>query len=833
VTAAAFFSELPYRPDAFQVDAAAALEEESSVVVAAPTGAGKTLVAEVAIHLALERGGRTFYTTPIKALSNQKFGDLVDQYGAERVGLLTGDNSINGDADIVVMTTEVLRNMIYAGRSGLDRLQTVILDEVHYLADRARGSVWEEVIIHAPQHIQFVCLSATVANPEEFTGWIESRRGPTQLVVETNRPVPLEPMYLITDLWSTPKQQMFPMLAERAGVRVPNPQVQRLLAAKTGRRRRFATPRRPETVEVLHSADMLPAIYFIFSRAGCEAAAHLVATSGLRLTTAEERIEIRKVALRATDHLDPADLETLDFGRWLADLESGSAAHHAGLVPAFKEAVERLFEAGLVKVVFATETLALGINMPAKSVVIESLSKFNGESHELLGPSDYTQLTGRAGRRGIDTVGYGITLYSRFVRFEKVTEIASAGSSKLESSFRPTYNMAVNLVANYDQARAEELLLASFAEYQLEQRRVQRQDGKRRKIADLEQASREAECELGDVWEYLDLVDGIEPGGGVDDSARPGDVFTIDHGGRPGRYLLLQRTPSSDTPVVALATSGKVRRLRSDELSTAMRIGRIDFQGAFRPRDRKFQQRALQRLRSYSSSGKATPIGHTVDHPVADCPDADAHLRRARAARRIERKLAGGPGEDGSLVDEFRALLGLLEQRGYTAGWSLTERGERLRSLYGSLDLVVAEAVSEGLFDGMDPAELAAAASVFVWEPRSEEAAAPVPASLLGYTDGVGSIWSSIVDLEAEAGLRQTRAPEPGFMEPAYHWAQGLDLEEILEDIPIEAGDFVRVARQLLDQIRQIRDAAPHLAGIAGQALRQLDRGVVAAGGRL
>ncbi len=832
MTAAEFFGELPYRPDPFQVDSAAAIEAGASVVVTAPTGAGKTLIAEVAIHLALERGRRAFYTTPIKALSNQKFGDLVEAYGADRVGLLTGDNVINGDADIVVMTTEVLRNMIYAKSAGLAAVGSVILDEVHYLADRSRGSVWEEVIIHAPRHIQLICLSATVANPEEFTAWVEKRRGATRLVVETQRPVPLEPLYMLRDAWANPKEVLLPMLIERGSGLIPNPAIQKLLAAKTGRRRRFGTPRRAEVVERLRDEGMLPAIYFIFSRAGCEAAAHLVATAGLRLTTTEERAEIRRVALQATDHLDPDDLDTLQFGRWLADLEAGCAAHHAGLVPAFKEAVETLFASGMVKVVFATETLALGINMPAKSVVIESLSKFNGETHELLGPSDYTQLTGRAGRRGIDDVGYGITLYSRFVRFDRVTEIAAAGATKLESSFRPTYNMAVNLVANYDQERAEELLMASFAEFQLEAAQEAASRRQADRAVELDRLRADAACDRGDVWEYLDRVDQA-PAAGLDDTVRPGELFVIEGGGRPGRYLLLQRTTDSEAPVVALSTAGRIRRLRSEELVRAMRLGRLEFDGPFRPTDRRFQQRAVQRLKGFKGSPSGETVGTVVAHPVAECPEAADHLRHARAARRLERKLGSDTHRASTLVDEFRSLLGLLEDSGYTRGWALTARGERLRSIYGELDLLVAETIEAGLLYGLTGPELAAAVSPFVWERRADDVGAPVPLSLDGYAAEVSKLWAAITDRESERGLRPMREPDFGFMEAAYHWAQGLDLDDVLEGLPLAAGDFVRVARQLLDQLRQVREAAPDLGDSLTEALRMVDRGVVAAGGRL
>ncbi len=819
-----FFASRGFVADPFQRQAVDAIEAGNSVVVTAPTGAGKTLVADGAIFLAKQRGKRAFYTTPIKALSNQKFADLSDEHGEDRVGLLTGDNSINGDADIVVMTTEVFRNMIYASDGRLSEVAIVILDEVHYLADASRGSVWEEVIIHGPEHVQFVCLSATVANPEEFTSWIQERRGPTNLILETNRPVPLEPLYMITDLWSKPPVQLFDLFQKDR----PNPRVQRLLAAKTGRRRRFATPRRVEVVEELHRRSMLPAILFIFSRAGCEAASHMIAGSTLRLTTPDERRDIRRIAMEATDHLAPEDLDVLEYGRWLADLERGVGAHHAGLVPAFKETVERLFESGLLKVVCATETLALGINMPARSVVIESMTKFNGESHEMLTASDYTQLTGRAGRRGIDEVGYGVSLYSRFIRFERIAEVAGTGATRLVSSFRPTYNMAVNLVANYDQANAEELLEASFAQFQLRSQAAELEGRLVDLRRDVEQERFLAECDRGDIWSFLDAIESHVPK--QDGSMVPGAVFEVRRGGRQGRYLLLSVGREAGESMVALSSGGKIRNMTGSELSGAVVLGQLDFSGPFRPSDRKFQQKATQRLRSFSSSVQTVASG--IDHPVNGCDDLDDHLRHARKALKLQRKIKKAGGADGgSLVKEFRTILAVLADRGYVSDWQLTAAGERLRTIYGQRDLLVAEAIRMGLLDGLSAPDMVAAASALMYEPRSGDEVVPVPLALDEFAGELSRLAAELAGVERSFGVRPSPAPEFGFMEAAYHWAQGLELEEILEGLTMAPGDFVRQARQLIDQLRQIRDGAPHLAATVNVALRRVDRGVVAAQG--
>ncbi|HEY3673179.1 MAG TPA: DEAD/DEAH box helicase, partial [Acidimicrobiia bacterium] len=408
--------------DRFQTLALDALDAGQGVLVAAPTGSGKTLVAEYAIVKARADGGKVFYTTPLKALSNQKYGDLVREHGSDAVGLLTGDNAVNGDAPIVVMTTEVLRNMIYAASPALDGLRYVVLDEVHYLQDRYRGPVWEEVIVHLPPEVTLVCLSATVSNAEEVAAWIETVRGSTAAIIEEHRPVTLEHRYLVGERGTDELHLLPTFLVAPDGELRPNPEAARLDANNArdprwrGRpRSRMRTPSRVETADLLAAEGMLPAICFVFSRKGCDQAVEQCLAAGLRLTEPGERDRIRAIAEAKTAGLADADLDVLRYDQWLAGLEAGFAAHHAGMVPPMKEAVEEAFSAGLAKVVFATETLALGINMPARTVVIEKLSKFTGERHEFLTPGEYTQLTGRAGRRGIDARGYAVVSWSPFV----------------------------------------------------------------------------------------------------------------------------------------------------------------------------------------------------------------------------------------------------------------------------------------------------------------------------------------------------------------------------------------------------------------------------------
>ena len=484
-----FLADHPYPLDRFQLDALEVLDQGQSVLVSAPTGSGKTVVDEYAVHLALAEGAKVFYTTPIKALSNQKYGDFRRKYGADRVGLLTGDNSINGQAPIVVMTTEVLRNMIHAEPGRLADLRYVVLDEVHYLQDPYRGGVWEEVILGAPLNVTLVCLSATVANADQLASWISEVRGRTEVVIESHRPVELKNLFVVGDRFAE-RLHMLPTFVDGR----PNAEAVRLddMIARPGSGRRVTgrsasparsgtstapdgrwrsgrpqlyRPRRVEVVDRLDGERLLPAIYFVFSRAGCDESVRHCLDDGLRLTTAEERVRIRAIVESYVDPLTDEDLAVLGYATYAAGLEAGVAAHHAGMVPPFREAVEACFAEALVKVVFATETLALGINMPARSVVIEEVTKFGGRGHQELTPGEYTQLTGRAGRRGIDEIGYAAVLCSPFHTFGDVARIAGGRPRALSSSFRPTYNLAVNLVRRHSREEAYTLVSSSFAQF--------------------------------------------------------------------------------------------------------------------------------------------------------------------------------------------------------------------------------------------------------------------------------------------------------------------------------------------------------------------------------
>ncbi|HET9773242.1 MAG TPA: DEAD/DEAH box helicase, partial [Acidimicrobiia bacterium] len=753
---AGFVESRGFPLDDFQLRALDALDAGRSVLVAAPTGSGKTVVAEYAVEKALAEGRKVFYTTPLKALSNQKYTDLVRAHGVGRVGLLTGDNSVNGEAPVVVMTTEVLRNMIYAASPTLEGLRYVVLDEVHYLQNPYRGAVWEEVIIHLAPEVDLVCLSATVSNAEEFADWIQTVRGETEAIIEERRPVRLRHLYLVGD-------------KEAAGVHIlptfvegeapdgslelrPNPEASRLDSRSSRRggpavrgrpRGRLYTPRRIETVDRLDDEGMLPAIYFIFSRAGCDQAVDACLAAGMRLTEPEERQRIRAIAEAHLGSLSDSDLDLLGYGSWLAGLEAGFAAHHAGKVPPMKEAVEEAFAAGLVKVVFATETLSLGINMPARTVVIEKLSKFTGERHEFLTPGEYTQLTGRAGRRGIDDLGYAAVLWNPYVPFDQVASLASTRSYALASSFRPTYNMAANLVRRYPPDVAHHLLNLSFAQYGADKEivRLERQlERSRELLASHRQA---VECDRGDVEEYRALLRnraerraaarGGSAGSAGFDALKPGDVIAR----RGNKAVVLQRTRGrgDETKLLVLtADRGVVRLGRTDFAGPVRAVGAIELPRPFAPRSPAFRRAVADALRGVKlrpeegrngRRGSAAPddgVDATRSHPVAGCPDLATHLRFAeraeRLARDVDRLERRIRGRTESLARQFDRVLRVLESWGYVDGWELTDAGAMLTRLYSETDLLLAESLREGFLDGLDAPSMAAVCSVFSYETR-------------------------------------------------------------------------------------------------------------------
>ncbi len=887
--------------DEFQLDACRALETGAGVLVAAPTGAGKTVVGEFAVHLALREGRKCFYTAPIKALSNQKYHDLVARYGVGKVGLLTGDNSVNGEAPVVVMTTEVLRNMIYAGSQTLDGLAYVVMDEVHYLADRYRGAVWEEVIIHLPEHVAVVALSATVSNAEEFGEWLTTVRGETRIVVEEHRPVPLWQHVMAG-------QRLYDLFVDDAQTRV-NPELVRLarederIARLTresrrdgdyrsggprpqrgGRRpRSINVPLRYEMVERLNRDKLLPAITFVFSRVGCEAAVEQCLAAGLRLTSNEERDRIREVVEDRCRDLPQEDLLVLGYEAWLDGLERGFAAHHAGMLPTFKETVEALFQLGLVKMVYATETLALGINMPARTVVLEKLVKWNGETHADVTPGEYTQLTGRAGRRGIDIEGNAVVVWHQGFDPAALAGLASTRTYPLRSSFKPSYNMAVNLVGSVGHHAARELLETSFAQFQADRAVV----GLARQVRKQEEAIdgyRQAmTCHLGDFEEYAELrrrLTDREKELARDGTARrraaaaaslaalkPGDVIVVPSGRRSGVAVVIDPgLHERDEPRPSVLTMDRqVKRLSVVDFPAPVEaLQNIRIPKLFNPRSANARRDLAARLKEAAGDvhvdrPRKVRSGAGEDervlelrrlirqHPCHGCDEREQHARWAERYHRLQRETHGlerrVESRTNSIARQFDRVCAILARLGYLTAEddtaTVTDAGRMLQRLYNEMDLVAAECLRQGLWVGLSAPELAACASALVFESRQADNAVPprLPSGRVGevLTETV-RLWGELSALEAEEKVSFLREPDLGFAYAAHRWASGHRLESVLRDADLAAGDFVRWCKQLADILGQIGDAAGSeltpdgvaLARTAHEAVGAVKRGVVA-----
>jgi ATP-dependent RNA helicase HelY len=931
--------------DPFQVAACTALTKGDGVLVAAPTGSGKTVVGEYAVHLALSQGKKCFYTTPIKALSNQKYNDLVRRYDTGQVGLLTGDNVINGDAPVVVMTTEVLRNMLYAGSPALRDLGYVVLDEVHYLADRSRGAVWEEVIIHLPESVRVVALSATVSNAEEFGDWLAQVRGGTEVIVDEHRPVPLWQHMLagrrLYDLFTDDDHRRvnaeLVRLAQRESIRQP--------AGRPGRGgghrpRRNAPPYRPEIIDRLDGAGLLPAITFIFSRAGCDAAVQQCLAAGLRLTTPDEARVIEETASRRTGDIPDEDLAVLGYHDWVLALRRGIASHHAGMLPVFKEVVEELFTAGLVRAVFATETLALGINMPARTVVLEKLDKWNGEGHVALTPGEYTQLTGRAGRRGIDVEGHAVVLWQPGMDPDSVAGLASTRTYPLNSSFRPSYNMAVNLTARVGRVRASTLLESSFAQFQADRGVVGLARRLRRLREQADGQARQVSCDRGDFMEYAEMrrrLSDSERGATkgrasaqraearrVLAALKRGDIIRVPSGRRAGLAVVLNPPPASDEfspnradgPLV-LTAGGQLKQLSAVDFPVpAEPVGRIRIPNSFSERSPKHRRDLVSSMRSKIASGEFGSSPHhpgkhgrrsagaadednserfrgsarhedgftgrasrsrsegdseydadeggrdrgTRDrrdgrgggaagdgpgdqftgegdiaelrrmlrrHPCHACPDREQHARYAeryfrqkKEADDLERQVGG---RRHVIARTFDRVCAVLDELGYLDGDKVTPAGQRLTRLYSELDLVAAECLQRGLWEGLNPAELAACVSVLSFESRKQaddDGPARLPKGpVRDVLTSMARTWGELDHLERSNGLSFLREPDPGFVWAAYRWVRGAKLEDVLDSVPgLTPGDFVRSMKQLIDLLDQIAIAARDLGAPARPA---------------
>ncbi len=810
------------------------------------------------------------------------------------------------------MTTEVLRNMLYAGSRTLTGLGFVVMDEVHYLADRARGAVWEEVIIHLPESVSLVSLSATVSNAEEFGDWLETVRGETTTIVEETRPVPLYQHVMLGkrlhDLFADSDvdaaagfvKEGAPVNRELLKVarddfassrmkdrRSPRGRSQsgrggggRGGPKQVGNGRRVWIPSRPDVLEALDRGGLLPAITFIFSRVGCDAAVTQCLNAGVRLTSPEERDEIFAFVEQSCRHLPDEDLQVLGYHTFLDGLTRGVAAHHAGMLPAFKHCVEELFLRGLCKAVFATETLALGINMPARTVVIEKLTKWNGETHADITPGEYTQLTGRAGRRGLDTEGHGVVLWQPGMNPQEVAGLASTRTYPLRSSFRPSYNMAVNLVHHFGRDRSRSLLEQSFAQFQADKAVV----GLARQLSKSQDAldgyAEAATCDRGDFMAYAGLrraISDAEKGASrsrrtdLRDEAlaslaalKPGDVIQVPAGKFSGFAVVIDPGFSKEGPRPYVVTAERqARRLALIDFPTPVEaITRLKVPKNFSGRNPQMRRDLASALRTKThnltppppTSVRAArpPVDSAVErkiadlrtqlteHPCHECPDREDHARWAerwfkldRDSATLKRRVEQRTNTVARLFDRVCDVLTALE---YLDGDTVTPRGRHLQRLYSDMDLLAAESLRHGLWDDLSPSGLAAALSVLVFEARRpDDASSPrIPGGEVKEAIAeMVRLWAELDALERDNKLDFLRQPDLGFAWIAYRWAEGDDLDDVLGNTEMAAGDFVRWMKQLLDLAGQVADAAGDtpLRETAREVVQRLRRGVVAYSG--
>ena len=809
----------------------AAVDAGRSVLVAAPTSSGKTVVAEHAVEQALAAGRRAFYTAPIKALSNQKFRDLGEMFGHHRVGLMTGDQVVAPDAPVVVMTTEVLRNMLYAGSDAVSDLAWVVLDEVHFLEDPYRGAVWEEVLLHLAPTVGLVALSATVSNAAELGDWITSVRGPTDVVVESRRPVRLLAHYLVAERGrrGTGRRVHRTPLLGKGGK--PNPDGHRFDLEGSQRHGRgrsgpWVPPRRNEVITELAGAGLLPAIHFIFSRAGCDEARDTVMRDGLVLNDEREATAVDAHLAERLVTVGSADRVALGVEAWSEGLRRGIASHHAGMVPLFKEITEELFAAGLVKLVYATETLAMGVNLPARSVVIDRLTKFTGQTHEVLTPGQFTQLTGRAGRRGLDVEGHALVCWSPFVPFDRVAGLAGSRDFVLRSAFRPTYNMVANMVDSRTRAEAVDLLARSFAQFQVDRRtatRLQRTSAKREEVERLRRS-------LGD--NAMDASGSASQRRAVGRPVavavlRPGDVVLPDDG-QAHVVLSVANRGGGRIRVRTLDQAGRVALLGDggdDDMGDPDLVGQVDLPAPFVPDDPGFRRELGRRLAGLVVEPRAgRPSGRSGQDGSGD------RRRLARLERDLAREAARPADVEGDLTARFDAALDVLSARGMVDGWTLTRRGRPLTSIHNEADLLVAEVIDAGVLDGLGAPMVAAVVSCLSYRKRGpgEPSTVRLAGQFPERFDHLTRLAGEVAAAEQEAGLTPAEPPDPGFAHRIHAWAGGAELADVLDD-DLPAGEFVRNVRLVADLLRQVAaTAGPGVAAAALEAGEGLDRGIIA-----
>ncbi len=866
----------PFQLDDFQLDAIAALNQGQSVIVCAPTGSGKTLVGEYAIHRALEMGRRVFYTTPLKALSNQKLRDFKQEFGEENVGLLTGDSSVNRDAPVVVMTTEIFRNMLYGTTIGevgtsLRDVQAVVLDECHYMNDRQRGTVWEESVIYCPPEIQLVGLSATVENGGQLTDWIDEVHGPTQLIYSDYRPVPLNFHFAV-------EKGIFPLLNEqKTSIHTRLRNYRKPPRQQRGQKKQKAGATLPGVVSQLQAKDMLPAIYFIFSRKGCDNAVQSVANMSL-VSAAEAELLKRRI-----DRFVDRNPEAIRANQ-LEPLYRGIAAHHAGILPAWKSLVEELFQAGLIKVVFATETLAAGINMPARTTVIASLSKRTDDGHRLLHASEFLQMSGRAGRRGMDVEGHVVTVESPFEGAKEAAQLALAPPDPLVSQFTPSYGMVLNLLQIHTAEEAQELIERSFGQYLATLHLAPQKSA----IAKLEQDI----SILQDQLAYIDeaaLAEYEKLRGWLREEERLLKIL---------RQQAEEKIGSSDPVSISFAMSGAILSLKGKNIKVstplpAVLVSKVSGPGQFpflvclgennrwyvatikdvvalhgecnRLREADDLTPPIELIHSPGKSRKGNEESAAIAAKIPEIPAIEAQAPEVKEqqekAEAVAQKLSENPVarmENPKAVVkqqkrlkklkderrdraqkyenhthhywlEFASLMQVLENFECLEDNTPTEMGQMCAAIRGDNELWLGMALASGEFDALEPQQFAAACAGILMENNRPDTwiRYRVTRPVLETLGGLRNLRRRIFQEQRRQDIQIPVWLEEDLIAIVEQWALEVDWQELCDNTSLDEGDIVRILRRTLDFLSQIPHV-PYLSDAvrnnARQATYLLDR---------
>ena len=755
-------SEFPFELDDFQKEACEIIDNGESVVVCAPTGAGKTVIAQHAINNALKQGCRIFYTTPLKALSNQKFYDFCEQYGADKVGLLTGDTSINRGAQIVIMTTEVFRNMLYGTNFGavadnLKDVRYVVLDEVHYMNDEQRGTVWEESIIYCPTNIQIIALSATVANCDELTNWINTVHSKTKLVNTDFRPVPLRFFYFD----SSQPYKLLPLLTPDGKLNNKiKPEKPQWARGKDKRKKTYVK----QIIQNLADNDMLPAIYFTFSRKKCDE--QMEKCSGLGLNTRKEQEEIKAFIEEFI-----AENPHLYGNKHIEYLIQGVASHHAGLLPAWKNLVEKLFQKGLIKVVFATETLAAGINMPARSTVISSTSKRTDSGHRMLTANEFLQMSGRAGRRGMDEVGYVTVVGTPFQTPEEVAELVLSDSNPLESKFSPSYSMVLNLLQRFNLEESKELILKSFGYYSSDYRL-------KPILFQLEQYDKEIEERSF-----------ICPNKLSDDKMLEYDKL---------RFLYVQNRQTYKKIV-------KQEKSKHRPLSPEV----IEFGKRNKEELHKLQQFACDNCKLYKKHSKNLEVLKRIDS------------KKKKLLKEIEK-------QKDIYWNKFIAHRAVLKEYGYIQNDYPTEKGKTTSQIRSENELYLAEIIFSGVLENLTPSQLAGVICALTTEElRIEIPYIPFSEPVRKTLNQIRNIKRKLEKVQSKYDIEAPLYINPYFSSLIELWVEGAEWETVSEQIEIGEGDIVRAFKRVVDVLRQLTtiDNIPEtLVFTAREAIEKIQR---------